>query len=94
MIALARYLRSQSESSLKIVFIGPCIAKKMEADDPRLPGEIDAVLTFQELRQFLSDSLAPEEDRGQRFRSAPRWLGSSLSGQPRGSAGGWHSRKI
>ncbi|MHB8970525.1 MAG: [Fe-Fe] hydrogenase large subunit C-terminal domain-containing protein [Pirellulaceae bacterium] len=52
MVALARYLRKQ-QGDLKIVFIGPCIAKKNEADDEHLRGEIDAVLTFRELRDLL-----------------------------------------
>jgi len=55
MIALARYLRSQQDSPRKIVFVGPCIAKKMEADDPQVAGEIDAVMTFGELRQLLAE---------------------------------------
>jgi signal transduction histidine kinase len=39
---------------LKIVFIGPCIAKKGEAADSRLTGEVDEALTFEELK-FLFD---------------------------------------
>lgn len=35
----------------KVVFIGPCIAKKEEMDD--LEGYIDAVLTFQELEELI-----------------------------------------
>jgi signal transduction histidine kinase/Fe-S-cluster-containing hydrogenase component 2 len=57
MVAQARALRRLHGSDLKVVFIGPCIAKKVEGDGP--DGEIDAVLTFLELRQLL-------EDRGRR----------------------------
>ncbi len=32
------------------IFIGPCIAKKLEAQDPLLPAVVDEVLTFRELR--------------------------------------------
>ena len=53
MVALARYLRVQ-QPDLKIVFIGPCIAKKTEADDEQVRGEIDAVLTFRELREMFA----------------------------------------
>ncbi len=35
----------------KVVFIGPCLAKKDEAS--RYPGIVDAVLTFEELTQWL-----------------------------------------
>lgn len=37
----------------KVVFIGPCIAKKEEMDS--LEGYIDAVLTFQELEELISE---------------------------------------
>ncbi len=53
MIALARYLRCQAVGDLRIVFVGPCIAKKTEAEDPLLHHEVDAVLTFRELRDML-----------------------------------------
>ena len=42
------------QPDLKIVFIGPCIAKKTEAEDEQVRGEIDAVLTFRELREMLA----------------------------------------
>jgi len=49
----ARFLRSRYETDGKIavVFIGPCIAKKHEADLYR--EEIDAAITFAELREWL-----------------------------------------
>lgn len=53
MIALARYLRAD-KPGLKVVFIGPCIAKKTEAEDDDVRGEIDAVLTFRELRELIA----------------------------------------
>lgn len=37
----------------KVVFIGPCAAKKQEADRPEYEGIIDAVMTFQELKNWL-----------------------------------------
>jgi iron only hydrogenase large subunit-like protein/nitrogen-specific signal transduction histidine kinase len=53
MIATARALRELHGKDLKVVFIGPCIAKKAEARSKPVAGEIDAVLTFPELRQML-----------------------------------------
>ena len=50
MIATARALRQIHGESLAVVFIGPCIAKKVEAETVE---EIEAVLTFTELRQML-----------------------------------------
>ena len=45
------YLRSIYNEDLVIVFIGPCIAKKTEADST--PGYPDLALTFDELRAWL-----------------------------------------
>ncbi len=62
MVALARFLRRMYGRDTKIVFIGPCIAKKGEADSCSLPGEVDAVLTFVELRQMFEDKGIKAED--------------------------------
>ncbi len=53
MVAMARVLRSLHGPELKIVFIGPCVAKKAEAMDPDVVGGPDAVLTFTELREMF-----------------------------------------
>ena len=43
----------------KTVFIGPCISKKHEADE--LPGDVDCVLTFDELFDWLkNEKIEPE----------------------------------
>jgi len=61
MIAMARILHEETGSGLKVVFIGPCIAKKIEAESEEVYGEIDAVMTFDELRRlFLKRNLTPE----------------------------------
>ncbi len=46
------YLRSIYNEELVIVFIGPCIAKKMEAD--MTPGYPDLAITFDELKAWLA----------------------------------------
>ncbi len=48
MVATVRYIRKVSESKAKIVFIGPCVAKKEESS------EVDEVLTFSELRSMFT----------------------------------------
>jgi signal transduction histidine kinase len=53
MIAMARYLKRFYQGERKVVFIGPCIAKKREAQSKSVIGEVDAVLTFVELRKML-----------------------------------------
>ncbi len=53
MIAVGKYLRAFSGADQKIVFIGPCVAKKQEAEADEVAGIIDAVLTFTELKEML-----------------------------------------
>ncbi|MEW5821507.1 MAG: [Fe-Fe] hydrogenase large subunit C-terminal domain-containing protein [Cyanobacteriota bacterium] len=53
MIATARVLRNIHGENLKIVFIGPCIAKKSEKVRSDLEGEINVVITFGELREYI-----------------------------------------
>ena len=62
MVATARALRHLIDPKLKIVFIGPCISKKVEAWSQELNGEIDSVLTFEELRQMFSTKGLREEE--------------------------------
>jgi iron only hydrogenase large subunit-like protein len=46
-----RMLRNHFGADIRIVFIGPCIAKKKEAEDH--PELLDAVLTFEDLDRWL-----------------------------------------
>jgi iron only hydrogenase large subunit-like protein len=48
MVAVARFVKAEDESA-KVVFIGPCIAKKTEAKLRELKDAVDCVLTFEEL---------------------------------------------
>ena len=52
MIAIARTIKSL-EPDAKIVFIGPCTAKKMEINEKDLKGDVEYVLTFEELRAIF-----------------------------------------
>lgn len=61
MVASARVIK-QFEPEAKVVFIGPCVAKKSEALLPDLKGAIDYVLTFQELVSiFEATEINPAE---------------------------------
>jgi iron only hydrogenase large subunit-like protein/uncharacterized Fe-S cluster-containing protein len=53
MIAHARWLRQRLGNDIRVVFIGPCVAKKAEAERPEYAGAVDAVLTFEELIEWL-----------------------------------------
>ena len=55
MVAHATYLKQKYGSDAKVVFIGPCSAKKGEAEK-EATGIVDAVITFEELRQTFIES--------------------------------------
>ncbi|WDV47490.1 [Fe-Fe] hydrogenase large subunit C-terminal domain-containing protein [Clostridiaceae bacterium M8S5] len=54
MVASGRILKYlYGEENTKVVFIGPCVAKKGEAKDPRVKGSIDFVLTYREMKEIF-----------------------------------------
>jgi signal transduction histidine kinase/iron only hydrogenase large subunit-like protein len=53
MIAIGRYLKKNFGSDTKVVFIGPCIAKKDEYKDDEVHDAIDSVITFIELKEIF-----------------------------------------
>ncbi|SHK11490.1 PAS domain S-box-containing protein [Paramaledivibacter caminithermalis DSM 15212] len=57
MIATGKIIRkSIKDKGLKVIFIGPCIAKKAEAMEAQFSGIIDCVLTFDELKDLFIDN--------------------------------------
>lgn len=54
MVALAKYIK-QRDKSARIVFIGPCTAKKAEVQLDEVKNYVDAAITFEEL-QAMFDS--------------------------------------
>lgn len=56
MIAHARLIKERRGENVRTVFIGPCIAKKMEAERPEHAGLIEAVLTFTELLEWFDNA--------------------------------------
>jgi len=54
MIAHGRYIASRLGSGTKVVFIGPCIAKMAERRRSDNEGIVDAVLTFEELFDWMA----------------------------------------
>ncbi|WP_027625395.1 [Fe-Fe] hydrogenase large subunit C-terminal domain-containing protein [Clostridium lundense] len=61
MIASGRVLKTLNPDC-KVVFVGPCVAKKGEAKEKDLLGDIDFVLTFTEIKDiFDSLGICPEE---------------------------------
>jgi C4-dicarboxylate-specific signal transduction histidine kinase len=75
MVATSRVVRKKYGKHYKIVFIGPCTAKKCEGFDKDIEGEVDCVLTFVELRQmFEEDKITPEGIKATEFD--PPWGGT------------------
>ena len=61
MAALAKYIKDTAEDA-KVVFIGPCTAKKAEAQLDAVKPYVDAVITFEELEAlFASRDVCIEE---------------------------------
>ena len=56
MVAHGRYIKKIYGPDVKVVFLGPCIAKKQEAiGDDRVFGAVDAILTFEELADWFQE---------------------------------------
>jgi two-component system NtrC family sensor kinase len=56
MVAMGRVIKRVYRPEAKVVFIGPCIAKKAEIDDPEVAADVDVVLTFVELDQMFKEA--------------------------------------
>jgi iron only hydrogenase large subunit-like protein len=65
MAMLSKYIKDR-EANAKVVFIGPCTAKKAEAQLESVKPYVDAVLTFEELQALFDskdfDIMTLEED--------------------------------
>lgn len=56
MIAHGRLIKKMLGEDTKVVFVGPCVAKKMEAEaDKRTRGCVDAVIEFNELIRWFEE---------------------------------------
>ena len=55
MIASARLIKQALGKGVKVVFVGPCIAKIDEAADIRHDTDVDAVLTFEDIEQWFRE---------------------------------------
>ncbi|MDF2635510.1 MAG: Ferredoxin hydrogenase [Pelosinus sp.] len=74
MVASARVIK-EFEPEAKVVFIGPCIAKKSEAMLPDLKGAIDYVLTFQELATIFEATGIDPADQDDNEKAVASWGG-------------------
>jgi signal transduction histidine kinase/iron only hydrogenase large subunit-like protein len=79
-IATGRLIKKHYNPRAKVVFIGPCVAKKDEARKPSNRGVIDAVLTFAELKEmFMAKNIIPERESESEFSGPTPNLGRLMS---------------
>lgn len=74
MIAHARHIRGKFAGSpdVSVIFIGPCVAKKAEADRPEHAGLVNCVLTFSELLEWLErEGISLSQCEESRFDEEP-----------------------
>lgn len=72
MMALGRAIKYAYRPEAKVVFIGPCIAKKVEIHEPGLSGVVDAALTFRGLKEMLDARDIRIEDQEEGYFDGPR----------------------
>ena len=53
-VALGRLVKSAYMPGARVVFVGPCIAKKEEIRDEAVAGAVDAAITFRGVRRLLA----------------------------------------
>jgi len=95
MVASARVIKA-FDPEAKVVFIGPCVAKKSEAVLADLAGAVDYVLTFQELSTiFEATGISPmsEEHYNQKVQNSQTIAGHDmLIGDTEKNAASWSGR--
>lgn len=72
MIAHARFIKSVDPGAA-VVFIGPCIAKKSEAEEEQYGGVVDVALDFVELWEWMQEEIAD-------FKALPEELKTEFDG--------------
>jgi len=50
MIVMSRFIKKTYGEDTKTIFIGPCLAKKIEA---KATGEVDEAITFKEMEELI-----------------------------------------
>jgi two-component system NtrC family sensor kinase len=76
MVAMGRVIKWQYAPQAKVVFVGPCVAKKAEREDEKVAGVIDAVLTFPELKEMLAaKGITPLSEKEEQFCGPTPHLG-------------------
>ncbi|MBE5837240.1 4Fe-4S dicluster domain-containing protein [Butyrivibrio sp.] len=72
MCAISRYLKATRPGCVT-VFVGPCIAKKSEAQDKSIPGNADYVVTYGELRALMRSKDIKFEPVSDEYQESSIW---------------------
>ncbi|MCM8709497.1 4Fe-4S binding protein [Clostridium sp. SYSU_GA19001] len=83
MIAAGRVMKTLNPNC-KVVFIGPCIAKKAEAKEKDLLGDIDYVLTFAEVKDIFNALNINPKDMKEDYSTEYASMGGRLYGRTGG----------
>mgnify|MGYP006277676151 CR=1 FL=1 len=76
MVAMGRVVRHYYGEDVKIVFIGPCSAKKVEIMDSEVRDSADEVLTFEELNELWTTlDIDPQQAEPSHFDPPQAYLG-------------------
>ncbi len=79
MCGVSRWIKSREPEAVT-VFIGPCIAKKSEVLDQKIPGNADYALTFGEIRAIIRAkgvTIKEAEEVRQEASTFGKWFGNS-----------------
>ncbi len=72
MCAISRYLKATRPGCVT-VFLGPCIAKKSEANDETVPGNADYVITYGEFRALLRSKGVQLQKMDNEYQESSIW---------------------
>jgi len=84
MIATGRMIKKHWPNT-KVVFFGPCVAKKLEAQEDEVKGAIDEVLLFSEVRELFNQSDINPANLEPSFFDEPLGFLGTIFPVPRGS---------
>ena len=79
-IATGRLIKKHYNPKAKVVFVGPCVAKKDEARNISNRGVVDAVLTFAEVKEmFMAKNIIPDKEPKSDFNGPTPDMGRLMS---------------
>ncbi len=79
MCAVSRWIKQKDPEAITL-FIGPCIAKKSEVLDQKIPGNADYAMTFGEIRAIIRArgvTLQEMPEKTQQASTFGKWFGNS-----------------